>query len=219
MASDKKPWLKPVVYYARRYIPGYIPDITLNNNSAGKNVVTFNTYDHAGPNRTRSVYSALPKVTNIYQFKEGSSNLISKGSLRNLTPLSGATLEVWGYNFAEIPFSKPHINVMSIYVSGSPGVFNNNEYVTVDRFVMFENLSARNPVFEGIPVDYELIPTVDKSRSIIASIVPTMYYTRKNKLKMKLPDILSDTGCIDIIVMNAAGYSTLSTLAKDYVCV
>lgn len=215
---DPKPWLKPSIIYGRRYIPGYVKVVTLQDRSTGKNVVEFNTYDVADVNRKRSVYSALPKITNMFLYESGQGNLLVKDSIDTLIPLSGVQLEIWGYNFAELPIARQHLNTLFVWVSGSSGVFDDELYETVDRYSNISSLSARNPTFRGVPIDYILIPVVDKQRSITASVPRTIHYTRKNKLKIRLPDIETSNGCIDIIVANAAGYTTLKTLTNDYIC-
>lgn len=220
-AKDNKPWLRSAIFYARRYIPGYITTTSLNNNIIGRNVVKFNTYDQSGPGRVRSVYSALPKITNMFLFEATQGNSIGKDSLKTkgLKPLSGVQLEIWGYNFSEIPINRPTLNAMSVYVSGSPGVFDESEYVDVNRYTLHENLSAANPDFRGIPISHTKIPVLDRTRSVTSSIPSTLNFTTKNKFRMTLPSIYNNRGCIDIIVANAAGYSTLNTLTKDYICV
>jgi hypothetical protein len=216
--SDPKPWLKPTVYYGRRYIPGYVKVVTLQDRTTGKNIVEFNTYDIAYSDRKRAVYSALPKITNMFLHEYGQGNLLVKGMTDNLLPLSGVTLEVWGYNFSGLPIANPHLNSMSVWVSASSGVFVETDYHVVDRYSNIASLSARNPTFRGVPVSYELIPVIDRSKSTTATTPKTIIYTRKNKLKLKLPGINNNSGCIDIIVANAAGYTTLNTLTNDYIC-
>ena len=216
---DPKPWLKPSIYYGRRYIPGYVKVVTLQDRSSGKNVVEFNTYDVASADRKRSVYSALPKITNMFLFESGSGNALVKDSINNLIPLSGVTLEIWGYNFAELPIARAQLNMLSVWVSGSADVFDDDIYHEVNHYTNIPVLSSRNPAFKGIPVDYTLIPTLDKTRSVTRVHRPSArFYTSKNKLKIQLPDIHNNNGCIDIIVGNAAGYTTLNTLTNDYIC-
>jgi len=215
---DPKPWLKPIVYYAKRYIPGYSRAVTLQDRSTGKNVVEFNTYDVANINRKRSIYSALPKITNMFLYESGSGNALTELAVTDLLPLSACQLEVWGYNFAELPIARQHLNTLLVYVSGTAGVFASEDYVKIDRYSSIDMLSASNPTFNGIPVDYELIPVIDKFKSILSTVPKTLHYTRKNKLKLILPDIHTPSGCIDIIVANAAGYTTLQTLTNDYIC-
>jgi len=216
---DPKPWLKPSIYYGRRYIPGYVKVVTLQDRSSGKNIVEFNTYDVSEVDRKRSIYSALPKITNMFLFEAGAGNALVKSTISNLLPLSGVTLEIWGYNFAELPVARPEINMLSVWVSGSSDVFNDEMYNDVDYYTNIPVLSGRNPRFRGIPVEYTLIPTIDKAKSVTRVHRPSShFYTKKNKLKLKLPDIHNNTGCVDIIVGNAAGYTTLNTLTNDYIC-
>ena len=215
---DPKPWLKPSVYYGRRYIPGYVKVVTLQDRSSGKNVVEFNTYDVANVDRKRAVYSALPKITNMFLYEYASGNALVKESVTNLLPLSGVTLEIWGYNFSELPVARKQFNMLSVWVSGSNGVFDNTLYDSVDKYTTIPVLSARNPVFRGIPVGFTLIPVIDKTKSVTRVRPAALFYTTKNKLKIILPDIKTTSGCIDIIVGNAAGYTTLNTLTNDYIC-
>jgi hypothetical protein len=215
---DPKPWLKPAVYYAKRYIPGYTRSITLQDRASGKNVVEFNTYDVANDNRKRSIYSALPKITNMFLYESGYGNALTSLDVSDLLPLSACQIEVWGYNFAELPIARPHLNTLLVYVSGSTGVFASDDYIEVERYSTIAMLSASNPTFRGIPVNYELIPVIDKTKSTTSTIPKTVYYTRKNKLKLTLPNINRGDGCIDIIVASAAGYTTLQTLTNDYIC-
>jgi hypothetical protein len=215
---DPKPWLKPVIYYGRRYIPGYVKVVTLQDRASGKNVVEFNTYDVAQSDRRRAIYSALPKITNMFLYEAGSGNALVKNTLNNLLPLSGVTLEVWGYNFAELPIARQSLNMLMVWVSGSTGVFSDDQYTDVDRYSLIPVLSSRNPTFRGIPVSYTLVPVIDRSKSVTAESPRSIFYTLKNKLKLVLPDISNDEGCIDIIVGNAAGYTTLNTLTNDYIC-
>jgi hypothetical protein len=219
---DPKPWLKPTIYYGRRYIPGYVKVVTLQDRASGRNVVEFNTYDVANTDRKRAIYSALPKITNMFLFEYASGNVLDKHTPVNLIPLSGATLEIWGYNFSELPITRPHLNTLSVWVSGTIGVFNDDLYETVDKYNIIPVLSGKNPEFRGITVPYKLLPVPDRTKSVNPTGrwpgATAVHYTRKNKLKLQLPAILIDDGCIDIIVGNAAGYTTLNTLTNDYIC-
>lgn len=216
--SDPTPWRRPWIFYGRRYIPGHTVERSLLDESTGKNVVEFNTYDMADSNRTRTVYSALPKITNMFLYSHPGGDIIGGYQPAGLLPLSGVQLEVWGYNFAGLPINRRHLNTMSLYVSATEGVFDSSEYVVVDQYSLIDTLSSRNPLFSGIKLPYELIPVLDRSRSITQSNPRTLFYTKKNKLKFNLPGILVNEGCIDIIVTNAAGYTTLNTLTNELVC-
>lgn len=216
--TDPAPWRRPAIYYGRRYIPGYTSERTLLDVSTGKNVVHFNTYDVSESNRSRSVFSATPKITNLYLYEASSGNIPTQDSITGLIPMSGIQLEVWGYNFGDLPIARAYLNTLYVYVSGSEGVFDSREYVTVDRYTTMPTLSARNPAFRGIPVDFKLIPVLDRRKSITQKNPRTLYYTRRNKLQFNLPGIHANEGCVDIIVANAAGYTTLNTLTNELIC-
>lgn len=216
--TDPYPWRRPAVYYGRRYIPGFTAERTLLDVATGKNVVYFDTYDVAQVDRIRSVYSATPKITNMFLFESGQDNTLLASDLKSLLPLSGIQLEVWGYNFAELPINRIYLNTLHVYVSASTGVFDESSYVTVNTYAHTESLSTRNPEFRGIELSYELIPVIDKSRSITQKSPRTLHYTHRNKLKFKLPEIHKSEGCIDIIFANAAGYTTLNTLTNELLC-
>lgn len=216
--TDPYPWRRPAIYYGRRYIPGFTAERTLRDVSTGKNVVHFNTYDVGQANRIRTVFSATPKITNMYLYEAAPGNTIIPETIQGLLPLSGVRLEIWGYNFAELPITRIYLNTLHVYVSATEGVFDEQKYITVDTFSNVKSLSAKNPGFRGIELGYELIPVIDKRRSITQKNPKTLYYTRKNKLRFNLPDIHTNEGCIDIILANAAGYTTLNTLTNELLC-
>mgnify|MGYP003679455087 FL=1 len=228
--TDPAPWRRPWIFYGRRYIPGHTIERSLLDEGTGKNVVEFNTYDMADTNRTRSVYSALPKITNMFLYEYPGGDIMGGYHSEGLIPLSGVQLEVWGYNFAGLPaagdMSPPRaldrkrrgLNTMHLYVSATPGVFRDDDYTIVDRYTTIDLLSAKNPTFKGIKLRYELVPVIDRSKSVTQSNPKTIFYTQKNKLRFRLPAIYENEGCIDIIVANAAGYTTLNTLTNELVC-
>lgn len=216
--TDPFPWRRPAIYYGRRYIPGFTAERTLRDVATGKNIVHFNTYDVGQANRIRTVFSATPKITNMYLYEAAPGNTITPEIIKGLLPLSGIRLEIWGYNFAELPVTRVYLNTLHVYVSATDGVFNNDDYTIVDTYSEIKSLSAKNPVFRAIELPYELIPVIDKRRSITQKNPRTLYYTRKNKLRLNLPDINVNEGCIDIILANAAGYTTLNTLTNELLC-
>lgn len=216
--SDPYPWRRPAIYYGRRYIPGFTAERTLLDEATGKNVVFFDTYDVSEVNRIRSVYSATPKITNMFMFEYGSGNTLTPDIVDGLLPLSNIQLEIWGYNFAELPHSRIYLNTLHVYVSATPGVFDDNLYKEYNLYNHTESLETKNPPFSGIEISYELIPVLDRARSITQKSPRTLNYTRRNKLKFKLPEIHVDEGCVDIILANAAGYSKLNTLTNDLIC-
>jgi len=226
--TDPTPWRRSWIFYGRRYIPGHTVERSLMDHSTGKNVVEFNTYDMAESNRVRSVYSVLPKITNMFLYRYPGGQLLGGYQQTGLKPLSGVQLEIWGYNFAGLPIRdrqypgspQPKLdrNTMHMYVSATSGVFDESKYNTISRYSLIDVLSAKHPPFRGIPIEYELIPVLDKSKSITQSNPKTIFFTRKNKLKFRLPAIYENEGCIDIIVSNAAGYTTLNTLTNELVC-
>jgi hypothetical protein len=227
---DPTPWRRSWIFYGRRYIPGHTIERSLLDEATGKNVVEFNTYDMADSNRVRSVYSALPKITNMFLYEYPGGDIMGGYHNEGLLPLSGVQLEIWGYNFAGLPASsdispprssdrdRRHTNTMHLYVSATPGVFSDGDYTVIDRYTTIDLLSAKNPTFKGIEVEYESIPVVDKSKSKTQTNPKTIFYTKKNKLRFRLPYIYENEGCIDIIVANAAGYTTLNTLTNELVC-
>ena len=217
-STDPYPWRRPAIYYGRRYIPGFTAERTLLDVATGKNIVHFNTYDVSEVNRVRSVFSATPKITNLYLYEASSSNLLTSSTIKGLLPLSGIQLEIWGYNLGELPRARAYLNTLNVYVSGSPGVFKDKEYILVDVYSNIASLSAKNPTFRGIPVSHKSLPVLDKKRSITQKNPRTLYYTYKNKIQINLPEIYLNEGCIDIIVSNAAGYTTLNTLTNELIC-
>ena len=213
--SDPAPWRRHSVFYGRRYIPGYVTFRTIESGQ-GEAVVRFNTYNVAGEGRSQTIYSVLPQITTVFLHSSVGGNIVHETTkIRDLTSLSNTQLELWGYNFAELPIAREHTNTLHVYVSGNSGVFDSSMY---KRVTLNTSLTSKFPPFDAIEVDHTRIPVIDKTKSVTRVSPQSIVYTYKNKLKFRLPYIFEQHGCVDVIVANAVGYTTLRTLTNDLVC-